>query len=148
MVFFPWSNLLKKALSSLLVLIILLVVGSIVWLAVMPNKGDGFTEFYMLGIDGKAQAYPQSIALGDNASLILGIINRENKDTSYHILVKIDDVTITKINTGMVADGQKWEQQVYIMPVKTGANENVAFLLYKDENLESYQSLNLRVNVK
>jgi uncharacterized membrane protein len=48
----------------------------------------------------------------------------------------------------ILANGQKWEQQVSFMLTKVGVNQKVEFLLYKDEGTNAYLSLNLRIDVK
>ncbi|MGD0857075.1 MAG: DUF1616 domain-containing protein [Dehalococcoidia bacterium] len=140
--------MLKKSLSILLVLIILAVIVAIVWLAVMPEKGDSFTEFYLLGLNGKADSYPKALNIGDTGVVKVGIVNREHVDISYNLLVKIEGEVIQKIEPIKLANGQKWEQQVSFAPLNSGDNQKVEFLLYKNGLVNPYLSLNLWVDVK
>jgi uncharacterized membrane protein len=48
-----------KALSISLLIAILAATGCLVYIIAMPKQGEKFTEFYMLGLDGKAEGYPR-----------------------------------------------------------------------------------------
>ena len=137
-----------KLFSVLLIVVILITIAGIVWLAVVPEKGDRFTEFYILGLDGKADNYPRTVTAGNSGAVIVGIVNRENKEVQYRLLVKTGDVVINKIETISLANKQKWENSVSFILTKVGDNQKVEFLLYKDEGADPYLSLNLRINVK
>lgn len=137
----------NKIFSVLLIVIILATAGIIIWFAILPNDVDNFTEFYMLGTDGKAQDYPQVMTMGENISVILGIVNKENRDVNYRIHIKQGDVYADDIKPGLLANGQKWEQQINLVMAAYG-EEKVEFWLYKDESSEPKLSLNLKVWVK
>jgi uncharacterized membrane protein len=139
--------LFNKIFSVLLIVIILATAGIIIWFAILPNDVDNFTEFYMLGTDGKAQDYPQVMTMGENISVILGIVNKENRDVNYRIHIKQGDVYADDIKPGLLANGQKWEQQINLVMAAYG-EEKVEFWLYKDESSEPKLSLNLKVWVK
>ena len=138
----------SKALSVTLMLVILSTITAIVYMEVTPHNGERFTEFYMLGPEGKAGSYPKDARVGKAADVILGIVNRENAEAAYGLLVKSGDVIINKIEPIILANGQKWEQQVSFTLSKVGDNQTVDFLLYKDEAVDPYLSLNLRIDVK
>ena len=114
----------------------------------MPEKGNGFTEFYILGANGKAEGYPKNLKEGDTAAVIVGVINGEHAEVQYRLFVKTGDVIINKIEPITPAKGHKWEQRVSFIPTKTGDNQKVEFLLYKDAGTYPYLSLNLRIDVK
>jgi uncharacterized membrane protein len=101
------------------------VVGAIAWLAVVPEKGDSFTEFYILGLNGKADGYPKTLKAGDTGALIVGVVKSEHADVNYQVFVKMDDVITGKIE-----------------PVMLATNQKVQFLLYKDEGVNPYLPLN------
>ena len=137
-----------KLLSVLLIAVILITITGIVWLAVVPQKGDSFTEFYILGLDGKADNYPRTVTAGNSGAVIVGIVNRENKEVQYRLLVKTEDVVINKSEIISLVNEQKWEQQVSFTLTKVGDNQKVEFLLYKDAGGDPYLSLNLWIDVK
>ncbi len=42
--------------------------------------GERFTEFYILGLEGKADNYPDELTVGEEGRVILGIVNHEHED--------------------------------------------------------------------
>ena len=84
-----------KVLSVILVLSILLAVGATGYIIVKPKVGESFTEFYILGADGKASGYPTNLTSGESGNLIIGIVNHENKNATYHLVVTSDGVVQT-----------------------------------------------------
>lgn len=129
-------------------LVMLGVMVAIVWLAVVPEKGDSFTEFYILGLDGKATGYPKTLKVGDAGAVIVGIVNREHESVTYQLSVKAGDTVINRTGPITLANEQKWEQPVSFIPTKVGDHQKVEFLLYKDEGTNAYLSLNLWIDVK
>ena len=140
--------MLNKILTIVFAVLIVAAITAIVWLAIVPEKGDRFSEFYILGPDGKAADYPSDVQAGSAASVVAGIVNREHEPASYHVLVETDNTTIGQADNITLADGQKWEQPVNFTPAKTGDNQTIEFFLYKNEQVAPYLSLNLWVNVK
>ena len=51
---------------------------------VSPKVGEGFTEFYILALDGKATDYPEEV------KVTLGIVNHEYRQMSYRVIVSIN----------------------------------------------------------
>jgi len=48
----------------------------------VPKVGERFTEFYILGLNGKAMDYPSELKLGEGGKVIVGIANREHEIVS------------------------------------------------------------------
>ncbi len=142
------SILLIKISTIVFAILIVATIAAIVWLAVSPEKGERFTEYYMLGSGGKADDYPSDIQAGRAATVIIGIVNREHEPASYHVLAQIDNSTVGQVDTINLSDGQKWEQPVNFTPTKAGNSQKVKFMLYKNEQIDPYLSLNLWINVK
>jgi uncharacterized membrane protein len=140
--------LLNKILTIVFAVLIVAATAAIIWLAVVPEKGDCFSEFYILGADGKAANYPRDVQAGGAATVIVGIVNHEHEPASYHVLVETDNITIGQADNITLADGQKWEEPVNFTPTKAGDNQTIDFLLYKNEQANPDLSLNLWVNVK
>jgi len=139
---------LKKYITLILLLLILLTISTIIWLSFIPEKGEGFTEFYILGQNGKAQDYPIKIEAGKYAEVTVGIVNKGHTNINYHVLVKIDNIKVGETETILLENGQKHEQLVSISPLNKGDNQKVEFLLYKDDGVNPYLSLNLWIDVK
>ena len=90
------TTILSKTLSIVLVLAILGAVAALIYtITVAPE--EKFTEFYILGAEGKATDYPTQLRIGEEAPLILGIINREQDTISYQIEIKIDGATTGRL---------------------------------------------------
>jgi uncharacterized membrane protein len=140
--------LLNKILTVVFAVLIVAAITAIVWLAIVPEKGERFSEFYILGADGKADNYPHDVQAESAATVIAGIVNREHEPASYHVLVETDNITIGQADNITLVDGQKWEEPVTFTPTKAGDNQTIEFLLYKNEQVAPYLSLNLWVNVK
>lgn len=109
---------------------------------------EKFTEFYILGTEGKAAGYPRQLKVGEEASLILGISNQEQKTMSYLVDIKIDEVTANGLGPIILEHGEKVEQIVTFTPDKPAGEQEVEFLLYKQGESEVYESLHLWVDVQ
>ena len=133
--------------NVLLVLAILAAVGAMVYAVVTPKTGEKFTEFYILGLEGKAEKYPREVQLGEDASVILGIINREYAPSGYRAVISIDGAGVSEYDQIELEHDGKWEQIVYFKPLKAGENQKVEFLLYKDGAAEVYLTLHIWLDV-
>lgn len=142
------SSRLSKALSIGLLLAILAAVGAIVYMVVTPHVGEKFTEFYILGLDGKAESYPTDIALGEEARVILGIVNHEYEQVSYRVEVRLDEAANKEIGPVVLAHEEKWEQEVSFIPTRVGEDQKVEFVLCKHGQQEPHLTLRLWIDVK
>ena len=134
--------------TGLLVVVILAAIGALVYMKVAPEDGEGFTEFYILGPDGKAENYPTEVVLGQKLVVIVGIINREYEEVSYRMEVMIDEVVCNDIGPLVLPRDDKWEQEVSFVPNKLGDNQTVQFLLYRQGQDELFRKLQIRIDVK
>ncbi|MBM4454267.1 MAG: DUF1616 domain-containing protein [Chloroflexi bacterium] len=122
----------NKGLTIFLVIAIVATIGGIIYLSLTPKPGDRFTEFYILGITGRASDYPKKVTLGNSAEVIIGVVNREGQTASYQVSIAVDGVEDNKVDVGTLANGQKWEQKVSFSPKNTGDGQKIEFYLYKD----------------
>ena len=138
-----------KVLSISLIVIILAALGCLGYFIAIPKERERFTEFYILGVDGKAGNYPKQITQGEAVKLIVGIVNHEHEVTSYRIDIEIDDSQIKQIKSRALANGEKWEEIVSFTPKSSGKNQKVKFWLYKDDQTNPYfkDPLNLYIDV-
>lgn len=145
-----WSGMsrISKSLSIVLALAILVSVVAIVYLAVTPHAGQKYTEFYILGQNGRAEDYPVELKSGDTANLVLGIINHENAQVTYRVEIAINGLKNSEIGPLPLEDKGKWEQAITFMPTTVGEHQQVQFLLFKNSESTPYLSLNLWINVK
>jgi len=142
------SSRLDKALTVILALAVLAAVGTLIYMVSTPKVGEKFSEFYILGLSGKATDYPRELAVGQQASVLVDIVNHEAGEMSYRVEVVIDGVKDKEIAPITLADKQKWEQEVSFTPSKTGDNQKVEFLLYKGGDQSPSQELHLWIDVK
>ena len=136
----------SKVLSVILILSILGAVSGTVYVIVEPKVSEAFTEFYILGPGGMASDYPTNLTSGENGSLIIGIVNHENKKVSYHLVVTSDNIVqIDEVVT--LNNQQTLEIPLNFTAGQPGSREMV-FNLYKlpDDN-NVYRSLHLWLNI-
>ena len=134
-------------LSVILVLAILGAVGMLGYVIATPGSGEKFTEFYILGPEGKAADYPKQLEAGQEDSVIVGIVNREQEAATYTVEVAIDGVKNSESGPVTLEQGEKWEQAVNISLNRVGNNQKVEFLLYKQGQSDVYQTTYLWVDV-
>jgi len=103
-----------------------------------PKAGERFTEFYILGLTGKAMDYPKELKVGEEGKVIVGIINREHEIVSYRVEVTIGGVKNNEVKVIVLEHDEKWEGEVNFVPKVAGENQKVEFLLFKNEEVESY----------
>jgi len=147
---FEWRLMSRvdKILSVGLIASILVVGVTIAYVATTPKVGERFTEFYVLGPEGKAENYPTNLTLGESGTVILGVVNHEYEDVTYRILVRLDNETIATIDGIRLAHGEKWEQSFTFTPQKTGENMKLEFLLYREGLEEPYRTLHIWITVR
>jgi uncharacterized membrane protein len=117
----------------------------------VPKQGEKFTEFYILGPDGKADKYPTKYTLGDQKPVIVGVVNHEYRNVTYDLIVSLNDsTTVSNIYSEQLTlgDNQTWEKNINLMPDRIGTNMKMEFLLYADGNMTTpYRECHLWVNV-
>jgi uncharacterized membrane protein len=126
-----------KVLSIVLVLVILGALGTMGYVIAKPKAGESFTEFYLLGTNGKAGDYPSQLKVGEEAKVIVGIANHEREAVTYQVEVRIGGVKNNEAGPIVLKPGEKWEREVSFMPTVAGTNQPVEFLLYKNRELDS-----------
>jgi len=138
---------LNKTLSISLVVALLAALGGIVYLAITPQTSEKFTEFYLLGSQGKADNYLQQVVLGANVDVIIGVVNHEYQPATYHIRITINGVRNKEIDIGTLVYEQKWERGVSFVAQSPGDKQKVEFWLYKDNGIEPYLKDPLRLYI-
>jgi uncharacterized membrane protein len=138
---------LDRALSVLLVLFILSTVGSVAYVRAFP-KVEKFTEFYILGPDGKAGGYPTDLTVGKQAQVTVAVINHEYATVNYTVQVKMGDYVNSTTGPIALSNGQKWEGPIEFSANMPNQNIEVQFLLFRQGDTSPYRSLHIRVNVK
>jgi uncharacterized membrane protein len=105
-----------------------------------PRVGEKFTEFYILGPEGKAEHYPEELKVGEEGRVIVGIVNHEQEQASYKVEVWIGGEK-AKLRIGgedrdeimvELENEEEWREEVSFVPQKAGEKQKVEFVLYKD----------------
>lgn len=146
----PWrgQSFIDKVLSIILIAAILGAIGTLGYVIATPKVGEKFTEFYILGLEGKAIDYPRELKVGEEGRVIVGIINREHETVNYWVEVRIDGVRNNQVGPLELEHDEKWEGIVSFTPDRAGDSQKVEFLLYKDKEGEPYLRLHLWIDVK
>ena len=146
----PESRL-DRVLSIILVISILLSVITLVYVVVTPKQGEKFTEFYILGPQGMADNYNTRLVIGENADVIVGIVNHEYALVNYSVELRLNDEIINVPDSfGHISldHNATWEQPLSFAPEITGSNMKLQYLLYREDNMsEPYRDLHLWISV-
>jgi len=142
---------LDRALTVFLIISILLSVVTLAYVVVSPKEGEHFTEFYLLGPEGKADNYTTNYTLGQSGTVIVGVVNHEYRPVNYTMEVKLENKSLflpENVKHISLAHNETWEESVTIMPPFEGKNMKLQFLLFNDtEKTVPYRDLHLWVNV-
>ncbi|MCL0074468.1 DUF1616 domain-containing protein [Dehalococcoidia bacterium] len=146
------ENRLDRALSIVLILAIVGAIGTLGYVIASPRVGERFTEFYVLGLEGKAEGYPTDLTVGEEGRVILGITNREHEIMGYEIKIKVDGVLQQRIGPVELEHEESWREQVGFVPQEPGEDQKVQFVLFKIRTLDAEDepgpALHLWIDVK
>ena len=140
---------LSTILFIFLIAAILIAAGFIIYLNVVPQQVNKFTEFYVLNAGGEAGDYPRTATVGVPVDLIIGVVNHEYQPASYKVDITIGGAEVGQADIGTLAYQQKWQEKVSFTPNVAGEKQSVDFFLYKDGGAEPYlkDPLRLYMNV-
>jgi len=145
----PVSRL-DKALTIFMTISILLSVTTLVYIILIPKEGEHFTEFYILGPEGKADNYTTKYVVGEKGTVIVGIINHEYRPMNYTMEIKLKNKSLPlpknqkKIS---LANNEIWKEPVTFTPSE-GKNMKLEFLLFNEtDRIMPYRDLHLWIDV-
>jgi len=137
-----------RVLSVILIVVILGALGTLGYVIAKPKEAERFTEFYILGLEGRAVEYPREVKVGEDTKIIVVITNHEREVVSYRVEVKIAGIKNNEVGPMLLANEEKWEEILSFVPDKVGDNVKVEFFLYKNEESEPFlKPLHLWINV-
>lgn len=130
-----------------------------------PRTGERFTEFYVLGPEGKADDYQTDLAVNESGHVIVGAVNREHETINYTLGIGIgysyenmsyagdstdENFTLEENNTYLsrnieLSHGQKWEEH-FNYSVSTDGDYKLMFFLLRDDEL--YREVHLWITVQ
>jgi uncharacterized membrane protein len=125
----------KRVLSIVLLLAILGAIATLIFIIARPSPGEKFTEFYVLGLNGKAEGYPKELTVGEEGRLVLGIVNRELQAMSYRVEWRIGNEVLGEVEPILLDQGGKWEKEIAFTPLESGNHQKFEFWLYKTYEL-------------
>lgn len=142
------GRVLGITLIIILAIAIVGTLGTLGYIIVTPKVGETFTEFYILGPEGKATNYPRELKLGESGRVIMGIVNHEDREVTYRVEVSIAGSMNIQIGPVVLAAERKSVSELSLVPEVAGENQKVEFLLYRDGGTEPYlEPLFLWINV-
>jgi uncharacterized membrane protein/LysM repeat protein len=138
----------SRVLFGILAAALLVALFSAAAIILLPKPGEQFTEFYVLGPEGLAEGYPREAAPGEPLAVTTGIANREGVAAEYRIEVRVGELTIGQAGPIRLEDDEVWEGPVQYALAEPGDDQEVRFLLFRDDGGEPYRSVRLWVNIK
>lgn len=142
---------LDKALTVFLIFSILLSVVTLAYVVLSPKEGEHFTEFYLLGPEGKADNYPTKYILGENGTVIVGVVNHEYSPVNYTMEIKLENKSMflpENLKHITLAHNETWEEPVILTPEFEGKNMKLQFLLFNETDKSvPYRDLHLWIDV-
>ena len=117
------------------------------YIIISPKEDGKYTEFYLLGPDGKAYNYPTNLTAGQKGTVYQGIVNHEGSTVTYNLIVKLNNKRLSTQNVTLL-NNEKKEIKFSFIPDE-GNNQKLEFLLYKlpdDKNVYRYLFLQIDVN--
>jgi uncharacterized membrane protein len=136
-----------RIVTTVLIVAIIGAIGTLAYIINQPRNLVKYTEFYILGPDGKADTYTHDVKIGESAQVILGIVNHEGQDLNYKVTITIDGLKTGGIDGININDQAKWEQMVTLTPSQIWSKQKVEFTLYKGNATEPYHTLFIWINV-
>ncbi|MBE8539387.1 DUF1616 domain-containing protein [Geoglobus acetivorans] len=150
-----WDEMsrLDKALTVVLLIAIFASIATLIYVITTPKPGEKFTEFYILGPEGKAADYPTKLWVGQNGTVIIGIVNHEYRTVNYtvevwlvnatfqnnttviHHMYFFDRFNVTLNHTPVNIEGNwtpQWEMR-YTFSIDKPGRYKMWFLLFKGE---------------
>lgn len=140
-------NLTDKIVKGILVTILIIAIILVVYLVVIHNPGEDYTEFYLLDSNNNTTDIPINMTQNSIEKILLGITNHEHQTMNYTVKVLKNNVTIHQF-TETLEDKGTVEIPYYVDSTsKKGINQTLDFKLYKGNVSNPYRTLFLRYNV-
>jgi len=146
-----WATMTRfdRGLTISLIATVVIALGCLGYAVAVPKQGERFTEFYIMGSEGKADDYPRQVLIGDPIDIIIGVVNHEHQPTSYRVKITLGGIEKSEIDMGILTHEEKREERVNFVPQEIGRNQKVEFHLYKDNEGTLYfeDTIHLYVDV-
>ena len=152
-------SLIDRILTIFLLISIILAISALIYVIITPKVGERFTEFYILGEEGKAAGYPTNLSVGQNATVIIGIANHEYRRVNYtveiwlvnasyednqtmiHEMFFLDAFSVALNHTDVNVEGN-WTPQFekpYTFSINKAGKFKIWFLLFKEAQEQKFE---------
>ncbi len=146
-----------RILTVVLIISIIFAISMTVYIIITPKEGEKFTEFYVLGPNGTADEYPTNLKVGEEGTVIIGIVNHEYANVTYPLEVRLNGEVIDEKSIELTHNAT-WEHTFAFRATRAGEDQKLEFLLFKNTfnksvygkegKEEVYRSLHLWLDVK
>jgi uncharacterized membrane protein len=139
-----------RALAVALVCLVVIAAGVLSYVVFAPRQGETYSALYILGPDGKAGNYPTQFSLGEKKPVIVGVVNHEQRDANYNLVITLNGTNQTQTLYSQkmtLTNNQTQEQTIYLKPDLVGNNMRIDFSLYLDNGVTPYRTTWLWVTV-
>lgn len=113
----------------------------------IPRSDQYFTEFFLLGQNGRAQEYPNQVLIGESINIIVGISNQEKITGNYRVEIRQGETSLSQTGPYFLQQGQEIQDTIKFTPQFAGNNVEIRFLLFRDLAVDPYRQLSLYLNV-
>jgi uncharacterized membrane protein len=134
-----------RVLSVLLILAILSTIGSIVYFRAFPPV-ERFSEFYVLGANGKLGDYPTKLMVDRPAQATAVVVSHEQTVVTYTMQTWVGKAIYATTGPFALSNGQKWTCPVKFTAQTPGTKIEVQFLLFRQGDVTPYRSLHIWVS--
>ena len=153
------GTVLTRALNTIIFLVLIGAICVTVYVIAIPKTEEEFTDFYILGENGKAADYPTDLISGSPSQVIIGIHNHEYKTVTYIVEIWMTNLSFdASTNSTIVNRMERLDQfsvsiqhnETYqtphtFTPGEAGLNQ-LTFLLFKDAEPTDMLTGNERIN--
>jgi uncharacterized membrane protein len=118
--------------AEAIVLVCLLLTGArLFWTS--SQAQPQFTEFYILGANGQAADYGDTITVGEEVNVTVGIKNHGDASVEYKLYYQIDTKLEIALASVSLAPDELWESPVSILVLERAGVHKVKFVLRSEK---------------
>lgn len=143
----------ERILAVLIVAALVISAGALAFFVINPPPGERYTEFYILDSQGTANDYPNSLAVGEQASVIINVVCHEYGPTAYTVMVILKNESGSQLNTTLhqydiSLDHEEFWQEEASLSIQERGGYTLYFYLYINGSSTPNQDLHLRITVE
>lgn len=135
-----------SVLNVLLVLALVLAIGSVGYVALVPQADEQYTEFYLATADDgelTVGEYPTTFQTNEGEPIVVNIANQEYETVTYTVVVQLEEADRATGERESVTELDRFETTLghdetvrterTIQPTAAGSDLRLTFLLYQSE---------------